>query len=158
MDFEKNNDEMLIYRNGTIWNRIKSSLKNFDDLLKVMISTKLIFYNKLNYFTLHYKNSSVDLKNSVSVFIFSTVPSSMWGINNSFLLQYLDIGEDLNVPDDFTPSEMQTGMWWRHLAAGGVAGAVSRTCTAPLDRLKVFLQVSNNILFTQDIQILPVMC
>lgn len=62
-----------------------------------------------------------------------------------FLLQYLDIGEDLNVPDDFTQSEMQTGMWWRHLAAGGVAGAVSRTCTAPLDRLKVFLQVSTGI-------------
>jgi solute carrier family 25 phosphate transporter 23/24/25/41 len=56
-------------------------------------------------------------------------------------LQYLDIGEDMNVPDDFTQSEMQTGMWWRHLAAGGIAGAVSRTCTAPLDRLKVFLQV-----------------
>lgn len=54
---------------------------------------------------------------------------------------YLDIGEDMNVPDDFTQTEMQTGMWWRHLAAGGVAGAVSRTCTAPLDRLKVFLQV-----------------
>ncbi|KAJ8981203.1 hypothetical protein NQ317_014847 [Molorchus minor] len=53
----------------------------------------------------------------------------------------MDIGEDMNVPDDFTQSEMQTGMWWRHLAAGGVAGAVSRTCTAPLDRLKVFLQV-----------------
>lgn len=46
------------------------------------------------------------------------------------------------MPDDFTPSEMQTGKWWRHLAAGGIAGAVSRTCTAPLDRLKVFLQVS----------------
>ncbi|XP_053957041.1 calcium-binding mitochondrial carrier protein SCaMC-1 isoform X2 [Anastrepha ludens] len=57
---------------------------------------------------------------------------------------YLDIGEDLNVPDDFTQSEMQTGMWWRHLAAGGVAGAVSRTCTAPLDRIKVFLQVQTH--------------
>lgn len=57
------------------------------------------------------------------------------------LVKYLDIGEDMNVPDDFTAKEMQTGMWWRHLAAGGVAGAVSRTCTAPLDRLKVFLQV-----------------
>lgn len=68
----------------------------------------------------------------------------------SFLLslQYLDIGEDLNVPNDFSKTEMQTGMWWRHLAAGGVAGAVSRTCTAPLDRLKVFLQVSVSFILT----------
>ncbi|XP_065221115.1 mitochondrial adenyl nucleotide antiporter SLC25A23 isoform X5 [Planococcus citri] len=60
------------------------------------------------------------------------------------MMQYLDIGEDINVPDDFTQTEMLTGMWWRHLVAGGVAGAVSRTCTAPLDRLKVYLQVHGN--------------
>lgn len=47
------------------------------------------------------------------------------------------------VPDDFTIEEKQTGMWWRHLVAGGGAGAVSRTCTAPLDRLKVMMQVRN---------------
>ncbi|EGD73382.1 hypothetical protein PTSG_05077 [Salpingoeca rosetta] len=29
---------------------------------------------------------------------------------------------------------------WNHFIAGGVAGAVSRTCTAPLDRLKMIFQ------------------
>uniref|UniRef100_A0A0N5APR8 EF-hand domain-containing protein n=1 Tax=Syphacia muris TaxID=451379 RepID=A0A0N5APR8_9BILA len=52
----------------------------------------------------------------------------------------IDIGESA-VPEDFTPQEMQSGIWWRHLVAGGVAGCMSRTCTAPLDRLKVYLQV-----------------
>uniref|UniRef100_A0A8C6KUX0 Solute carrier family 25 member 25a n=1 Tax=Nothobranchius furzeri TaxID=105023 RepID=A0A8C6KUX0_NOTFU len=52
-----------------------------------------------------------------------------------------DVGENLMVPDEFTTEERQTGMWWRHLVAGGGAGVVSRTCTAPLDRLKVMMQV-----------------
>ncbi|XP_040180746.1 calcium-binding mitochondrial carrier protein SCaMC-2 isoform X1 [Rana temporaria] len=52
-----------------------------------------------------------------------------------------DVGENLLVPDEFTVEEKKTGMWWRHLVAGGGAGAVSRTCTAPLDRLKVIMQV-----------------
>lgn len=59
-----------------------------------------------------------------------------------FYLQYMDIGEDIGVPEEFTKGEMVSGMWWRHLLSGGIAGAVSRTCTAPLDRIKVYLQVS----------------
>lgn len=50
----------------------------------------------------------------------------------------------MNVPDDFTANEVATGKVWRHLAAGGVAGAVSRTFTAPLDRIKIFLQVQSS--------------
>lgn len=38
-------------------------------------------------------------------------------------------------------TELISGMWWKHLVAGAFAGAVSRSFTAPLDRLKVFLQV-----------------
>ncbi|XP_016882778.1 mitochondrial adenyl nucleotide antiporter SLC25A23 isoform X21 [Homo sapiens] len=55
--------------------------------------------------------------------------------------EVLDIGECLTVPDEFSKQEKLTGMWWKQLVAGAVAGAVSRTGTAPLDRLKVFMQV-----------------
>lgn len=58
--------------------------------------------------------------------------------------QIFDVGESLLVPDEFTVEEKKTGMWWRHLVAGAGAGAVSRTCTAPLDRLKVLMQVKDN--------------
>ncbi|XP_036408412.1 calcium-binding mitochondrial carrier protein SCaMC-3b isoform X2 [Megalops cyprinoides] len=53
----------------------------------------------------------------------------------------LDIGEHLTVPDEFSERERRSGVVWRQLVAGAMAGAVSRTGTAPLDRLKVFLQV-----------------
>lgn len=45
---------------------------------------------------------------------------------------------------------MKTGMWWRQLVAGGVAGAISRTSTAPLDRLKVMLQVHGSVASSAD--------
>lgn len=57
--------------------------------------------------------------------------------------QVLDIGECLTVPDEFSEKEKKTGMWWKQLIAGAMAGAVSRTGTAPLDRLKVFMQAKS---------------
>uniref|UniRef100_A0A158PEU6 EF-hand domain-containing protein n=1 Tax=Angiostrongylus costaricensis TaxID=334426 RepID=A0A158PEU6_ANGCS len=45
----------------------------------------------------------------------------------------IDLGEDIQVPEDFTDQEMTSGVWWRHLVAGGIAGCMSRTCTAPFD-------------------------
>lgn len=51
----------------------------------------------------------------------------------------LDIGE--TVHEDLTPKDLNVGLF-KHFIAGGTAGFFSRTTTAPLDRLKVFLQVN----------------
>jgi hypothetical protein len=49
-----------------------------------------------------------------------------------------DSGEyDLTVDP---PTVLSGDRWWKQLVAGGAAGAVSRTATAPLDRLKTILQ------------------
>ncbi|CAK6973461.1 LOW QUALITY PROTEIN: calcium-binding mitochondrial carrier protein SCaMC-1-like [Scomber scombrus] len=53
----------------------------------------------------------------------------------------LDTGEQLTIPDEFSEEEKKSGYVWRQLMAGALAGSVSRTGTAPLDRLKVFRQI-----------------
>lgn len=63
----------------------------------------------------------------------------------------LDIGEQLTVPDEFTEEEKKSGYVWRQLMAGGIAGCVSRTGTAPLDRIKVFRQVNGFIEFKGNV-------
>ncbi|KAF4076564.1 hypothetical protein AMELA_G00216420 [Ameiurus melas] len=53
----------------------------------------------------------------------------------------LDIGDNHVNSYEFTNEEKISGVWWRQLVAGATAGAISRTGTAPLDRIKVFMQV-----------------
>ncbi|XP_068448659.1 mitochondrial adenyl nucleotide antiporter SLC25A23-like isoform X3 [Clinocottus analis] len=63
----------------------------------------------------------------------------------------LDIGEQLTVPDDFSEEEKKSGYVWRQLMAGALAGSVSRSGTAPLDRLKVFRQVHGFVDFKGNV-------
>lgn len=41
--------------------------------------------------------------------------------------------------------------WWKHLVAGSMGGIVSRSCTAPLDRLKVLAQVNVLRIYNKNI-------
>uniref|UniRef100_A0A452U3B9 Solute carrier family 25 member 41 n=1 Tax=Ursus maritimus TaxID=29073 RepID=A0A452U3B9_URSMA len=56
------------------------------------------------------------------------------------MLPVLDTGEQLMVPVDVLEVDNE-GALWKFLLSGAMAGAVSRTGTAPLDRAKVYMQV-----------------
>ncbi|KAJ3570208.1 hypothetical protein NP233_g4553 [Leucocoprinus birnbaumii] len=62
-------------------------------------------------------------------------PSSAQSDRDNDSIDYLDDDEDEEEHQSFL--ERHSSL--RFLLAGGIAGAVSRTCTAPFDRLKVFL-------------------
>jgi hypothetical protein len=53
--------------------------------------------------------------------------------NNAFI----DIGDGVIAPID----KKQASKSWQFLAAGGIAGVISRTVTAPIDRLKTLYQI-----------------
>ena len=53
---------------------------------------------------------------------------------------------------DASSEENRQEMWYKNLIAGAVAGAVSRTITAPFDRLKTVMQALGS---KKDIRIVP---
>ena len=60
-------------------------------------------------------------------------------------MKLVDLGEGNTVPEEIPVKESRaSGAWSRNLIAGAIAGGVSRTFTAPFDRLKTVMQVNLN--------------
>lgn len=57
-------------------------------------------------------------------------------------LQVFDVGESRAMPMEFPELTSGFGGWRAFVLAAGLADAVSRSVTAPFDRLKIQLQVS----------------
>ena len=52
----------------------------------------------------------------------------------------LDTINEQQMPNSYTEKEHENGFYSRHFIAGALSGMVSRTVTAPLDRLKIYMQ------------------
>ena len=52
----------------------------------------------------------------------------------------LDTINEQQMPNSYTEKERESGFYARHFIAGAFSGMVSRTVTAPLDRLKIYMQ------------------
>ncbi|XP_048845236.1 solute carrier family 25 member 24, like [Brienomyrus brachyistius] len=52
-----------------------------------------------------------------------------------------DVGEGVTLPMEFSQQDAGSGAIWKYIFAAGLADAMSRTLTAPIDRLKTQLQV-----------------
>lgn len=56
-----------------------------------------------------------------------------------------DVGESRAMPIEFPEEASGFGAWRTFVLAAGLADVVSRTVTAPIDRLKTQLQVSSTV-------------
>ncbi|KRW98526.1 Mitochondrial carrier domain [Pseudocohnilembus persalinus] len=67
-------------------------------------------------------------------------------INLQNTAQNLISGSQKYSPTIYKPHKIdrrKKGTFWRHMLAGGVSGAVSRTVVAPIERVKIILQTQN---------------
>uniref|UniRef100_A0A3Q2U2N7 Solute carrier family 25 member 24, like n=1 Tax=Fundulus heteroclitus TaxID=8078 RepID=A0A3Q2U2N7_FUNHE len=63
-----------------------------------------------------------------------------------------DVGESRAMPIEFPDNVSGVGAWRTFVLSAGLADAVSRTATAPIDRLKTQLQVQGSRAFSQGFQ------
>ncbi|CAF4109534.1 unnamed protein product [Rotaria sp. Silwood2] len=71
---------------------------------------------------------------------FMANPAILESVTNDprVMLRYWHLGESpYGAPEDALTEGNQ---WWKNFIAGGTAGAISRTATAPFDRLKIIMQ------------------
>lgn len=66
-------------------------------------------------------------------------------ITSLVLLKVFDVGESRAMPIEFPEEASGFGAWKTFVLAAGLADVVSRTVTAPIDRLKTQLQVSSTV-------------
>lgn len=65
------------------------------------------------------------------------------GITHFVHSEVFDVGESRAMPIEFPDEATGLGEWKRFVLSAGLSDAVSRTLTAPIDRLKTQLQVSS---------------
>lgn len=107
---------------------IHASKSQINELIKLMEKKddKIITFEEFRNFIL-----LLPIENIQSFFNYWTKASS------------IDLGESMVVPDETSIDKTGTPAWIT-LFSGGVAGAISRTTTAPLDRIKIILQAQTN--------------
>ena len=90
-----------------------------------------------------------DIKEWVEVLelvILKTLDSSNWKVSSQGFggEKRWDWGPDIMTSEeelyDARNDKKTRSIWWQHLLAGGVAGTVAQTCTAPLDTIMLFMQ------------------
>jgi solute carrier family 25 (mitochondrial phosphate transporter), member 23/24/25/41 len=87
------------------------------------------------------EDGRIDFKEWCEFLLFSPKRLATMREIYSFYLNIIHHSDTLDLLMLPTKKKKDTGVTFKYLIAGAIAGAVSRTCTAPLDRLRVLLQV-----------------